>query len=159
VLGAGALADIAEGLAATARYEAVPLGPGLTRRYLRLLETPSYDAWLIAWGSTGMLQLHDHGGSRGVVRVADGELVETYTDAGRREPLRSRVIGPATTVAVPSTSIHEVWNARPALALSVHVYSPPLTTMTFYDHRPDHFLEPVRTSRGDLASMEAAASS
>jgi hypothetical protein len=158
VLTPSALADIAEGLARTATYDAVPLGPGQARRYLRLLETASYDAWLIAWGSTGIAQLHDHGRSRGAVRVADGELVETFTDARRRSPLRSRVIGPDTTLAVPSTCIHEVWNPGPAQALSVHVYSPPLTAMTFFDHRPDHFLEPVRTSRGDLATMEDGAS-
>jgi hypothetical protein len=26
--------------------------------------------------------------------------------------------------------------------------------MTFYDDRPDNFLVPLRTSRGDLASLE-----
>jgi predicted metal-dependent enzyme (double-stranded beta helix superfamily) len=115
---------------------------------------PAYDAWLIAWGSTSVLQLHDHGGSFGVVHVVEGELVETYTDRRSRNPLRSRLVAAGDTLEVPSTCIHEVWNTHADPALSVHVYSPPLTTMTFYDHRPEHYLEPLRTARGDLATLE-----
>ena len=33
----------------------------------------------------------------------------------------------------------------------MHVYSPPLTAMTFYDPR---LLTPIRTERGDLADLE-----
>jgi hypothetical protein len=149
-----ALALIAEGLAKSARFDTLPLDSGEERRYLRLLETPSYDAWLIAWRATGTLQLHDHGGSTGAVHVAEGELVETYTDSQSRHPLRSRVITAGSPALVPSDRIHEVWNPGPDQALSVHVYSPPLTAMTFYDHRPERFLAPLRTRRGDLATLD-----
>jgi hypothetical protein len=145
---------IAEALAVTVASASVPVKAGMTRRYVRLLNTPLYDAWLIAWGSTALLDLHDHGGSAGAVHVAKGELVETYTDLKRRHPLRSRVVPAETSVAITPTCVHEVWNPGPDEALSVHVYSPPLSAMTFYDHRPEQFLAPLQTRRGDLAAVE-----
>jgi hypothetical protein len=49
-----------------------------------LLDTDLYDAWLIEWSPSSGLELHDHGGSRGVVVVVDGTLVETYTEFDHR---------------------------------------------------------------------------
>jgi hypothetical protein len=56
------------------------------------------------------------------------------------------------SLAIGPTRIHGVWNPGPANALSVHVYSPPLTAMTFYDPR---LLTPLRTERGDMGALEA----
>ncbi|MDQ1394576.1 MAG: hypothetical protein QOF30_3553 [Acidimicrobiaceae bacterium] len=134
-----------EGLAAAVTADALPLAPGLPRRYAKLLATAEYDVWLIAWAAGGALELHDHGGSTGVARVVEGELIEMYTDLAARHPLRSATLGTGDSVAVASTRVHEVWNPGPGRALSVHAYSPPLATMTFFDHRPGHFLEPRRT--------------
>ena len=44
---------------------------------------------------------------------------------------------------------HDVVNEGPGPAMSVHVYSPPLTTMTFYGHDD----EPVRTETIDLPGL------
>jgi predicted metal-dependent enzyme (double-stranded beta helix superfamily) len=145
-----ALAVMAEGLASVVTAESVPLRPGIDRSFSKLLATEDYEVWLIAWAPTGALDLHDHGGSTGVVRVVAGELVEAYTDLVERQRLRSATFGPGETVALPPTRVHEVWNPGPRPALSIHIYSPPLTTMTFYDHRPDHFLAPRRTESGEL---------
>jgi hypothetical protein len=128
---------------------------GSSRRHRQLVLTPAYDAWLIAWGPSSLLELHDHGGSIGAVRVVRGELLEMYSDVVRPHPLRSRTVGRGSGFAVPATRAHEVWNPGPFDALSVHVYSPPLTAMTFFDHRPDCFLSPLRTEYGDAASLDA----
>ena len=114
------------------------------RRYDKLLATEDYDVWLIAWAASGALELHDHGGSIGVVRVVAGELVETFSDLVDRHPLRSATIGAGQSVALPATRVHEVWNPGPAPALSLHIYSPPLASMTFYDDRPASFLVALR---------------
>jgi hypothetical protein len=40
--------------------------------------------------------------------------------------------------------VHDVGNPGPAVATSLHVYSPPLSTMTFYEDAtglPDHVLD------------------
>jgi hypothetical protein len=139
------LAGIAAELASTADFDAVRLEPGERRRCVRLVETPLYEAWLIAWRPTSELRLHDHGGSIGVVRVAEGELAEAYTDALRRRPLRSHRILAGHDFMVPPSRIHEVWNPEHGTAISIHVYSPPLSAMTFFDPRPDHFLAPLET--------------
>jgi hypothetical protein len=154
---ARALADIAAGLASTARLDSLPATAGGSRRYARLLETPRYDAWLIAWSPSSLLELHDHGGSIGAISVAMGELFETYTDLDRRHPLRSRMITANGAIAISATRVHEVWNPWPSEALSVHVYSPPLAAMTFFDDHPKRFLAPLRTKQGDLTVLEEAA--
>jgi predicted metal-dependent enzyme (double-stranded beta helix superfamily) len=136
---------MAEGLATAIDADALVLPPGLSRRYTRLLATEQYEVWLIAWGATGAVDLHDHGGSRGVIRVVRGTLVESSTDLVARHPLRSSIIGTGQTVHLPASCVHEVWNPGPAPALSIHGYSPPLAAMTFFDPRPEHFLEPLRT--------------
>ena len=51
---------------------------------------------------------------------------------------------PAGTVRrVSSGRVHDVVNTSSAPATSIHVYAPPLSTMTFYDDD----LRPVRTER------------
>lgn len=136
-----ALADIAAGLAASVTGDEVRVAPGELRGFVRLLESPSYEAWLIAWAPSGALELHDHGGSAGALHVVRGELVELFTDAIDRRPLRSRPVRAGQDLPLPATRIHEVWNPGPRTAVSVHVYSPRIRTMTFFDGN----LQPVST--------------
>jgi Cysteine dioxygenase type I len=131
---------------------------GTRRRYSRIVDDPLYDAWLIEWLPASSLELHDHGGSRGVVAVTAGTLVETYTDLGRRHSLRTRTVESGERLPIPQTRVHELSNTGPSDAVSVHLYSPPLSGMTFYDHRPTSYLNPLYTSQGDLAALEETAS-
>ncbi len=89
--------------------------------------------------------------------VVQGELRERYTDCdthwARPLPLRTQRVRAQEAVAIGATRVHGVWNPGPATTLSVHVYSPPLTAMTFYDPR---LLTPVRTERSDLGGDEVA---
>jgi hypothetical protein len=123
------LADIARGLA-TAIAVAPPVSSSDGRRWWRLLATDQFDAWLIDWPTGEAVEPHDHGGSAGAFAVITGELTELV------------IIGDSTTttlVAVGSTrqversTIHDVVNRSEAPASSVHVYSPPLSSMMFYD--------------------------
>ncbi|MDQ1427116.1 MAG: hypothetical protein QOK39_592 [Acidimicrobiaceae bacterium] len=150
-LSQSALETMAEGLASVVTAEHVPLEPGAPRSYARILATEDYEVWLIAWAAAGMLELHDHGGSSGAVCVVEGELVETFTDLVDRHPLRSVTMAVGSPLPLSAMRVHEVWNPGPRPALSVHVYSPPLRTMTFFDHRAESFLKPLRTEHGELA--------
>jgi predicted metal-dependent enzyme (double-stranded beta helix superfamily) len=120
-------------LATAVTGDDVPLECGQLRGYTRLLASEWYEAWLVAWAPSGALDLHDHGGSAGAVHVLRGELSELYTDLVDRHPLRPRTVGAGHDLLLPPTRVHEVWNAGPAVALSVHVYAPPISTMTFFD--------------------------
>jgi quercetin dioxygenase-like cupin family protein len=105
-------------------------GVATERRYARLLSTPAFEAWLICWPQGASLELHDHGPSAGAFAVVTGTLDETWVDqAGQR----TRRVGASEVVSFGRGHIHDVANGERAPAISVHVYSPPLSTMTFYD--------------------------
>jgi hypothetical protein len=152
----GVLTAIASGLAQALTGSELVLVTGQQRDYTRLLATPEYEAWLIAWAPAGGLQLHDHGGSRGAVQVARGRLVEAFIDADQDGRLRTRVLDAGSGVDVPARRVHEVWNPGPDPALSVHVYAPRLTTMDFYDLGADGSLIRAFTRHGDVVTLEQA---
>src|SRR6185295_5004560 len=103
----------------------------VTRWYVRLWRTPTHEVWLLCWTAGQGVALHDHGGSAGAFCVAEGMLVEEQSIVGgpaafvRCEPGRSRTF--------PVGRLHGVSNPGPAPASSLHVYSPPLSSMTFYE--------------------------
>jgi predicted metal-dependent enzyme (double-stranded beta helix superfamily) len=127
------LKAIALGLAASASAIALDEHDD-TRRFARVLATPQYDAWVIRWSASAILDLHDHGGSWGVVHVVDGELVEVRVDLlDPRRPRTTRTVRGGQTIRISPATVHAVANTQLAEALSVHVYSPPLSSMNFYD--------------------------
>jgi hypothetical protein len=151
----GILADIAAGLASSCSrsvaldgrdgFEGIEREDRDSRRFDRLLLTAAYEVWLIAWEAAADLELHDHGGSQGAFQVVDGALVEAHSDLVEPAPLQTLLIGAGEGREVTPTRVHRVWNPGPGRAVSVHVYSPPLRSMTFYDDRPGNFLTPLRT--------------
>ena len=124
------LADIGRGLAAS---------PSLwrphahhrpdDRRPVRLLATDHYEAWVIGWTQGQGVELHDHGDSVGTLTVIEGRLDELVLDHGG---LRRRPLVAGSTATLPAGLVHDVVAPRTAPATSLHVYSPPLRSMTFY---------------------------
>lgn len=114
------------------------------RHFARLVRTDEYEAWLLTWTSDQSVELHDHGGSSGVVLVLEGELVEHATDVASAAPLRETRWPRGSAHAFGPGHVHDLRNADDAPATSIHVYSPPLSTMTFYDHRAASYLKPLR---------------
>jgi predicted metal-dependent enzyme (double-stranded beta helix superfamily) len=125
------LAAIATGLGAA---------PDLWRRRARhdpeqrthslLLATPVYDAWVLGWSPGQGIALHDHGGSSGAVCVVAGRLLETYATG---DALSARILDAGDAVTFGRTHRHGISNVHDAPATSIHVYSPPLALMTYYD--------------------------
>ena len=113
------------------------------RRSWRLMaRTPDFDAWLIAWPKGGKVELHDHGTSTGAVSVISGALVEAVPrrdDAGRLALARHELQA-GTTLGFGAGHIHDVTNESDEHALSLHVYSPALTSMTFYQLTEDELV-------------------
>ena len=120
--------DAAEAIARDAfRYEAAPG----TRRYARVRSAPDHDVWVIVWGPGSSVAPHDHGGSQGAFAVASGALTDrTTTPAGHG---RATVVPPGGVLAIDADTVHGVANPTRVSAVSVHVYSPPLASMAFYD--------------------------
>ena len=105
--------------------------PSLAARSYELLElTDDLEIWAIHWPQGHGLELHDHGGSVGALWVVEGALEEHYLEPART--LARRTIGAGAGAAFGPTYIHDVVNAQAAPATSVHAYSPPMVSMTFY---------------------------
>jgi hypothetical protein len=128
------LLAIARGLAHSAQR-----WPGMaqpTRRVWDLIAaTQAFEAWVISWPPGGAIELHDHGGSGGAVVVAVGELVEVAVAEDRDGVLAttSTVLPVSASVTFDKAHVHEIVNLGPGPAISVHVYAPRLTAMTYYE--------------------------
>jgi hypothetical protein len=123
------LQDIARGLA-TAIAVSPPVSSSDGRTWWRLLATEHFDAWLIDWPQGEAVEPHDHGGSAGAFAVVAGELTELVI-TGATTVVTTVAAG--GTRAVGCHTVHDVVNRSEAPATSVHVYSPPLSSMMFYD--------------------------
>jgi mannose-6-phosphate isomerase-like protein (cupin superfamily) len=123
------LADIAAAVAAGDCWMPHARVDAANRHHVRLLGTDVYEAWLLGWAPGQHVGMHDHGDAAGGFFVLSGELREEL-------PHRRRAIvdlGAGSAGVVARGQLHDVGNVSPRSALSIHVYSPPLSTMTFYD--------------------------
>lgn len=125
------LRGIAEGIADS------PLWHGLAdpgpdgRSAVRIVRTDCYEVWVLGWWPGQSVELHDHGGADAAFTVVEGDLVEVTARADHG--LDRHELGPGASRIVPAGTRHDVLNLGTAPATSVHVYSPILTSMTFYD--------------------------
>jgi rhodanese-related sulfurtransferase len=97
------------------------------RWYERLYQGSDHDIWVISWMPGQSTGFHDHGESAGAFVLATGVLEEHRPG---EQPL---VIHPGQPRAFDSDYAHDVRNASLAPAISIHAYSPPLTTMNEYE--------------------------
>jgi Cysteine dioxygenase type I len=118
------------------------------RYYAQLHRDPHLDVWLLCWTVDQDTGLHDHDLSSGAVHVCEGELVE------ERLELRS---GALTRTALPrregetfdfdASHVHCLRHSGgPGLAVSIHVYSPALWRMGYYEIGDDSVLRRVSVS-------------
>ncbi len=104
------------------------------RSWQLLAESESFEAWAIAWPAGGAIELHDHGLSAAAVVVAVGEITETKVTAhGGVVRSWSRSVKAGGSFTVDPHEVHDVANLGASPALSVHVYSPRLSEMTYYE--------------------------
>jgi quercetin dioxygenase-like cupin family protein len=131
-----ALVEIAKGIAASPLW-AQHANHDDDRRPVRLLATPSYEVWVLGWITGQSVELHDHGDAAGAIVVTEGALTEIVGPGPIDDA--TRITLPAGAVrAIPVGLVHDVLNLSSAPATSIHVYSPPLSTMTFYDPIDGH---------------------
>lgn len=127
------LAELVAGVAATSTLWAPVVRHDPDRRwYAPLLETSSVQVWLICWGREHALELHDHGDSAGAFTVVSGRLVEHAVERGQPDRLRRRDLGVGAARSFAPGYVHALSNPDPAPAVTVHAYSPPLSSMRSY---------------------------
>ena len=110
--------------------------PGMSdpaeRCWQTIARTDELEAMVIAWPVGGSIELHNHGPSSGAVVVVSGELTESFLSPGAGT-LATRTVVERDGIVFGRGHVHDVSNVGPHTAVSVHVYSPALTSMTFFD--------------------------
>jgi hypothetical protein len=140
-----ALKRIAAGLARA--QQSVPLdGASDVPRSLRLLATAFYDVWLITWPDGSGLEPHDHGHVRSVLHVVEGELIEVFSDRVKRVDPAVRILQSGSSTPAESSVVHALNNRSGAEATTLHVYSPPLVDVTFFDLHSTGDCEALRST-------------
>jgi predicted metal-dependent enzyme (double-stranded beta helix superfamily) len=102
------------------------------RYYARLAEGDEHEVWLLTWLPGQQTGFHDHGDSCGAFMVASGALTEQAAADGRPEP-RSRKLRPGAVRSFGTRYVHDVRNDAIEPAVSIHAYSPPLSSMRRFE--------------------------
>jgi hypothetical protein len=101
------------------------------RHYVRLRRDHHLEVWLICWMPSQDTGLHDHDRSGGAVHVVAGTVAEDRMVLG--QPGLDTVEYPAGGgFAFDASRIHNVRHAGSGAATSLHLYSPPLWRMGYY---------------------------
>jgi len=115
------------------------------RHYTQLYRDPHIDIWLICWANQQDTGYHDHDLSAGAVHIVEGELVEDrfeFDHSGLREASATHLSG--STFDFDASHVHRLRHHRGPAATSIHVYSPALWRMGYYEPDPSGLLR--RTS-------------
>ncbi|HVT63999.1 MAG TPA: cysteine dioxygenase family protein [Mycobacteriales bacterium] len=135
----------------TSRWRSLARFDPSGRWWCRLHTSEQADIWLLSWLAGQSTDLHDHGQSAGAFLVVQGELTEVraWPDTAQTT---TTIVPTGRAVAIAPSTVHDVYNAGPAAAISLHAYSPPLESMSFYAPHPNgQALARVRTveTRGE----------
>ncbi len=106
-------------------------------RYARnlIVRTQAFELLALCWLPGQQTIIHDHGGSVGAARVFKGTMTSRVFAAAEGRPVRLAgvdVVAPGGIAAVDRPDIHQLANPGPDELVTIHVYSPPLTTVSMY---------------------------
>lgn len=106
-----------------------------TRFFKQLYRDANIDVWLICWLDAQDTGYHDHELSSGAVYVIEGVLLEDYfyRDAEGWIQVRTRSRPAGEVFDFDGSSIHGMRHAGGPPATSIHVYSPALWRMGYYE--------------------------
>jgi predicted metal-dependent enzyme (double-stranded beta helix superfamily) len=104
-------------------------------------------AWLICWMDEHDTGFHDHDVSAGAVAVVGGEVREQRLTIDG--PPHDRVFGVGESFSFSPADIHRVVHAGIGPAVTLHVYSPPLSRMGAYTIDDDGVLGRQPLSHGE----------
>lgn len=110
-----------------------PSGEPGERRWVELDSSPYLQIWLLSWPVGSETGWHDHDESAGAFLTVNGTLGE-QTFHGHRRVDRTLTAGEGRSFG--ANHIHNVANVGLEAALSVHLYTPRLTSTTRYAVTP-----------------------
>jgi hypothetical protein len=102
------------------------------RWYRRIVVAEDHEVWLLSWLPGQETGFHDHGPSAGAFTVALGRLSERPAPSER--PALAKTTVPRGSVrSFGPHYVHDVRNDSAEPSVSIHAYSPPLTSMRRFD--------------------------
>lgn len=121
------------------------------RHFVQLHRDPHLDVWLICWTNQQETGLHDHDVSSGAVYVCSGTLVEDRLEAQEGTLRRTSVErAEGTTFDFDASHVHCVRHPEGSPpAVSIHVYSPALWRMGYYEIGASGLLRRVPVTYAD----------
>lgn len=117
----------------------VPADEPALRLRIPLMRADNLEVLLLIWPQNEPSDWHDHGGSSGGYAVVAGRLVERWRDVDGVGVLE-RHLAPGSHGGFGATHLHDMVATEPGLAVSVHTYSPPMESMTYYARTPLGFV-------------------
>ena len=109
---------------------------GLNYKRNTIVESDMFQILLICWKAGQFSPIHDHFGSRCVVKVLAGTARETtYIESGDSVTTSTRLYRPGTVFGGEDGDIHALGNPKSAKTglVTMHVYAPILTHMRLFD--------------------------
>jgi predicted metal-dependent enzyme (double-stranded beta helix superfamily) len=104
------------------------------RWYERIHMTDDFEVWLISWLPGQSTGFHDHGVSAGAFGVVWGALDESVAARRGAAAAKTKRVAAGDVRSFGPHYVHDVQNpATGSVAVSVHAYSPPLSSMTRYN--------------------------
>jgi mannose-6-phosphate isomerase-like protein (cupin superfamily) len=100
------------------------------RVYEQIWSDEDVNAWVICWSEHHDTGFHDHDLSAAGIAVVSGRVREERLTLGAAP--RGREFGAGESFAVPPVAIHRILHAGDGPAVTIHVYSPPLTRTGAY---------------------------
>jgi hypothetical protein len=107
--------------------------PPRVRQRIVLHRAENYEVLLLVWSPSETSDWHDHGGASGGYAVVEGELQERFR-ASDGAGLETRHLRVGSHGSFGPAHLHDVEAPSERVAVSVHAYSPPLATLTYYEH-------------------------
>ncbi len=102
------------------------------RWYARIESGDEHEVWLLTWLAGQQTGFHDHGDSAGAFAVISGCLTERTAPYWRPEA-SGRKLRSGSIRSFGSQFVHDVRNESTEAAVSIHAYSPPLTSMRRFE--------------------------
>ena len=112
---------------------------GKSSWWLLLHRAANFEVKVLTWDCDVASDWHDHGGSSGAIAVTQGALYERHRAADHVNVI-ARCYGTGQYTSFGPDYVHDVVLQSDEPAVSIHVYSPPLSGLTFYDETPYGFV-------------------
>jgi hypothetical protein len=135
-------------------YEDLVVDDETSRSWMLLFRNPAYEVRLLTWEREQSSDWHDHGGSSGAFAVTSGVLLERHR-GDDHVGVVSGHFGVGQFGAFGPDYVHDIMHGAGSPAVSIHVYSPPLSGLTFYERTEFGFVAKAFVPEEDRSSQRS----